>query len=277
MTQETKTRNILLTELFQSFQSLGLSTQAQHSLNFSACSLQGDKLVDPILHSISNKRITADELILGSIQNKHSEALLLQMSRIPDWVDWQSIERGQIVFWKNASVIPFLLLHGSLTGGYSAPRLTQVLVRTGYLSNSQKNRQRVFETAVFLYDVMIKNGLKPFNQGWKTILTVRLMHGSVRYRQTSLDAQKSLRKREELPINQLDMLVTIFGFHMSIIGGLTKFGIYLTQQEQTDFTHLWRYVAYLMGVDEDINLLAQGEAVCASCFLDYVNQCKLFF
>ena len=51
-----------------------------------------------------------------------------------------------------------------------------------------------------------------------------------------------------IPINDLDCIATIGTFSATLIWlSLPRQGILVTRQEATDYIHLWRYVAYLMG------------------------------
>ena len=51
-----------------------------------------------------------------------------------------------------------------------------------------------------------------------------------------------------VPINDLDCIATIGTFSATLIWlSLPRQGIFVTQQEAADYTHLFRYVAYLMG------------------------------
>ena len=51
-----------------------------------------------------------------------------------------------------------------------------------------------------------------------------------------------------IPINDLDTIATIGTFSATLIHlALPRQGIFLTRQEITDYTALWRYIAYLTG------------------------------
>ena len=52
-------------------------------------------------------------------------------SRPPPWADFERVRLGQRAFLRSAFASLFVLLHGSLTGGFAAPWITQVLRATG--------------------------------------------------------------------------------------------------------------------------------------------------
>lgn len=61
--------------------------------------------------------------------------------RVPAWVDWAAIERGQAVFLRYAQSAAFGLLYFSLIGGFSAPKIVKVLDSTGYIRFGKKQSQ----------------------------------------------------------------------------------------------------------------------------------------
>ncbi|KAJ3079773.1 hypothetical protein HK102_003517, partial [Quaeritorhiza haematococci] len=159
-----------------------------------------------------------------------------QVSTVPEWVDWEAVERGQRVFWKYFIVIVhFALLHGSLIGGVAAGDATAVLLSTGYLTRpGPPARKRLLETLVWFLDCMLPGALVPGEIGWKSSVRVRLLHSKVR---TRLRRVCERRRQEEarvggnsgkergdlkafeysieengVPINQEDMVGTLHAF-----------------------------------------------------------------
>ena len=58
-----------------------------------------------------------------------------------------------------------------------------------------------------------------------------------------------------MPINQEDMMVTLLSFSMSILETIEKVAVKgtLSSADEDAYIHLWRYIGYLIGVNEDIN------------------------
>jgi hypothetical protein len=95
-------------------------------------------------------------------------------------------------------------------------------------------------------------------EGFKITVRVRLMHAAVR---------RSLRRSREwreddwgVPINQVDMAGTTLLFSMVLQDGLAKLGMTPTEAEREDLLHLWRYVAWVMGVCDELRCATLAEA-----------------
>jgi len=151
--------------------------------------------------------------------------------------------------------IHHILLHFSLTGGFSLPKITKVLTSTGYLSGS-KSKERVYETSQFVFD--IAHSLEHLTPGtgpaWESIIQVRFLHAGVRSRLSKVSrAHSKYYSVEEhgVPINQEDLLGTLFSFSNTVWRVMeARLNIIMSQQEREDYLHLWRYVGYVMGVDD---------------------------
>ena len=253
---------------------LGLDPNLPSPIDFEKWIHTGDLPVDQVLESFGNVagHQLAEDILSRKKENEFSQRLLNQVENVPDWVDFDAIERAQRLYWKHMPAIQILLLHGALAGGYSAPRLNEVLVRTGYLSDPAKSYRRLMETATMTNEIMQPNGLRKGAPGWKSIIHVRFLHAHVRYRQQQVDKLKGV-DRGYVPINQADMLATIMAFQAATIAGLPIFGVCWNAQRREDYTHLWRYVAYLIGVQDETNVLAQGFPDSFAAFREYVIKC----
>ncbi|KAF9921665.1 hypothetical protein BGZ65_010166, partial [Modicella reniformis] len=188
----------------------------------------GDELADNALQVLKIKPGEDAYTILQAYvaQPEHEQEspaprmLMKQLMAVPEWVDWEQVRRGQQVFWRYYFFISHALLHFSLAGGFSAPKISKVLTSTGYLSGS-RTKERVYETSQFVLD--IANSLEHLQPGsgagWKSTIQ--------------------------------DLLGTLFSFSNCVWRVMeTKMGVHMTRQEREDYLHLWRYVGYLMGVDD---------------------------
>eukprot|EP00002_Diphylleia_rotans_P024990 TRINITY_DN4935_c0_g1_i2.p1 TRINITY_DN4935_c0_g1~~TRINITY_DN4935_c0_g1_i2.p1 ORF type:complete len:382 (+),score=56.56 TRINITY_DN4935_c0_g1_i2:82-1227(+) len=215
--------------------------------------LIGDPLADSVVAEL--KPGAGDDLLerilSRSSQSKACDDLYTQITTVPSWVDWDSIARGQYVFHKYGSISGFALLYLSLAGGFGAPKINKVLTATGYLSNENTYR-RLWETSQMIYDCLEPGALNPLTgRGWISTLRVRFLHTKVRswlskYPQWDTPSWG-------IPINQEDMCATILSFQFNVLYSMDIVGVHPTKQEMDDYTHLWRYIAYLIGVDEDKN------------------------
>ncbi|KAF9342183.1 hypothetical protein BGX26_008116, partial [Mortierella sp. AD094] len=89
---------------------------------------------------------------------------------------------------------------------------------------------------------------------WKSIIQVRLLHAGVRCRLSKVArAHSKVYNIEEygVPINQEDMLATLFSLSAVAWQMMErKLGVSMTTQEREDYLHVWRYVGYMIGVDD---------------------------
>ncbi|OZJ05994.1 hypothetical protein BZG36_01156 [Bifiguratus adelaidae] len=181
-----------------------------------------------------------------------------EMKRVPDWLDPSQIERGQRVFWTYGFPILTLLCHFSLVGGMAHQKVTKILMSTGYFSTARKTHYRLFETTQWILDTMFTpHALDPeTGLGWQSIFQVRLLHAQVRQRLKKLAQDIAYDVATDgVPINQEDLISTLCIFSVAMIEGLRRMGVRMSSEEQCDFIAVWRYIGYLMGVDEKIDPL----------------------
>ncbi|VUC28743.1 unnamed protein product [Clonostachys rosea] len=188
-------------------------------------------------------------------EDPHIQQLLQEVTAIPNWVDWDQIERGQRVLWRYALPSITCLIYMSLLGGMSSSRTVETLDRTGSFG-CPSVRRRILETAQHALSVHKDlKSIQPGGEGWESSIRVRLLHSSVRRRIIQLAKEHpeyySIDKCG-IPINDLDCIGTISLYSSCMIWlGLPQQGIYLSENETADYLALWRYVAYLMGVPHD--------------------------
>ncbi|KAL3701154.1 hypothetical protein R1sor_019176 [Riccia sorocarpa] len=157
---------------------------------------------------------------------------------------------------EQASAAPRKFRKLFLADGIHSGRATDILSCTNYFSTVKGAFQRLFETAKFVTNIM--NGpeaLKPLTgSGWKSAIRVRLLHNQVRLRILA-EAEKhpDIYDVEELgvPINQEDMLGTLCYFSITIVSLLKKMDVHLSTSEIKAYLHFWRYIGYLLGIDDE--------------------------
>ncbi|KFH63216.1 hypothetical protein MVEG_10627 [Podila verticillata NRRL 6337] len=226
----------------------------------------GDVLADNALAALNVKPgqdalVALREYTAQPIKEQTSEAprlLMQQLMTVPEWVNWAQVQRGQEVYWKYVLFISHVLLHFSLAGGFSIPKITKVLNSTGYLSG-KRTKERVLETSQFILDVVHSlPSIQPGhgNTGWESIIQVRFLHAGVRARLSKLSRDDHSTKyynvqEHGVPINQEDLLATLFSFSNTMWRVMeTRMDVHMTIQEREDYLHLWRYIGHMMGVDD---------------------------
>ncbi|KAF9890523.1 hypothetical protein FE257_005928 [Aspergillus nanangensis] len=177
--------------------------------------------------------------------------LWAEINTVPDWVDWDQIKRGQDVYWRYLLPFTTSLTFQSLLGGMGAIRVGETLARTGGF-DAKVVRRRLLETAQHTAQVNSSpEGMKPGGEGHLACVRVRMLHSAVRLKILSLVEQDPNYydvSKYGLPVNDLDSFGTIHTFCSTPIWlGLPRQGIYLSEQEITDYIALWRLVAFYMG------------------------------
>ena len=175
---------------------------------------------------------------------------------IPPWINWDAIEHARHVNLAFANVRAIALLVSSLVEGYSLSKAAHVLISTGRLH--QDVLKRVYETSQMTHNISVPDGIRPGQPGHRTMMEVRLLHAMVR---------KYLRGRGwdvslyDEPINQEDMAFTIIEFDYLAVRGMERMGARLSDDDKQALHHLWRYGAYLNGVDEGLMTESPAEEI----------------
>ncbi|KAI1802563.1 hypothetical protein F4811DRAFT_389108 [Daldinia bambusicola] len=178
-----------------------------------------------------------------------------EVNIIPDWVDWEQIERGQKVFYRYGGPAITALTFLSLLGGMGSGRTVETLDRTGGFGVDVVRRRLLETTQHTLNITRDLESMKPGGDGFVDSVRVRLLHAAVRRRIMHMaenEPEYYDMKTFGVPINDLDCIGTINTFSATLIWmGLPRQGIWLRKQEIADYLALWRYVAYLMGTPHD--------------------------
>lgn len=173
-------------------------------------------------------------------------AFFREIDRVPAWVDWELIEEGVRFSHRIGLAGAYVLRDLALMGGYLLSGFNRALVLTGALNKGAS--QRIAETGKWWMDCTESGGLRRFGPGFKSTIHVRMVHAMVR---------RHLPQRAEwdnaeygLPVNQIDMVATYLAFGPIMLVGLRAIGIPVTRRESRAVMHLWKYAAWLMGVEE---------------------------
>lgn len=171
----------------------------------------------------------------------------LDREGLPRWVDRARILRAQRFAEERSVPIAAALFCASLPMAFTGAKGASVLQATGRLGGDVD--RRVNETGRFVFDVLMPGGFES-GRAVRSIQKVRLLHASVRYR--VLSARRAARAPgDEVPINQEDLLGTLFCFSVVVLDGLARMGVQVTPEEADDFFHLWRVTGFVIGIREE--------------------------
>merc|ERR1711871_23432 len=268
--------------------------------------LIGDVTVDSALDIIGSglvlhrgKNLLGDLVALSesdvNVVKEHDERIRILAARKliahfreePKWIDWGRVRRGQDFFLQHAFPAGLVLLHLSLIGGFSAPKIDKVLTSTGYLTRAGPAAyRRVLETYQMVAHCLADRSLQVWKdeedgktadepescrkagEGWEAVIRVRLLHALVRRRLLSScslhgDDQNQNRSWDKelngIPINQEDLSATLLSFSYNVLFGLRTLGYYVSDDDAADYCHFWRVIGFYMGVAEDFNFCDSHE------------------
>jgi hypothetical protein len=173
-------------------------------------------------------------------------ALFAQVCLCPPWLDMAKFNLGAQTLQATGLHGMMVLRDAGLMAGYQASAINQTLLKTGALHRGA--RRRVAETSTWWLACTEVDGLSPEREGFRITLRVRLAHALVR---------RQVREQSDwnaahlgTPINQVDMQVTYLAFSVVQLLALRLTGVLVSRSESDAVMHLWRYVGWLMGVDE---------------------------
>jgi hypothetical protein len=163
---------------------------------------------------------------------------------LPPTIDTRRINRGEMVFQKNAFTGALVLLTKSLPEGYAAPNLSIILNLSGNLRTHPY--KRLLSTLQTVVNVSTFHG---FQRGGRAVLTaqkLRLLHSGIRH--LTRRYRPEFESRYGVPVNQEDMLATVMGFSYLVLEGMRTLNVGLTRNEEEDFFYVWRVFALMMGI-----------------------------
>jgi hypothetical protein len=171
---------------------------------------------------------------------------LTTVEATPSWVDWELLARGQRVYHRLGQNAGDVLLQLSLIGGYRFGGPTDLLVATGGLTGDSTVR-RLGETQKWATALSVPDGLRRDGEAWRLTVHVRAMHALV----NSSFADQWDVQHWGVPINQADQAATLGLFDGVVLLGSRALGVPVSRAESRALMHLWKYVGWLMGVDEE--------------------------
>lgn len=184
------------------------------------------------------------------------KALFRQADHVPYWVNWKVMNQASRVFL-NAGVLGMFTLCCYVTPHfYCLSTGNKALSYSGDLFKRAPRRGR--ETARFVIETCVPNNLQREADGFKVSLRVRLIHAHARA--MILRTGKWDMEKWGMPISQHYMAAMNAQLSMGWIEGLRKLGFRLNAAEKESIIQLWRYSAYLSGIDSELQFATFEEA-----------------
>lgn len=217
---------------------------------------QGDPLADDVVQWLHREGMgTARPQLERAIAHGVREGddtpaalrrLIESVEAAPPWLDPALMAQGARFLQSTGLHGMRVLRDAGLMAGYQASAINQTLVQTGALNRGAQ--RRVAETTSWWLECTADGGMARESAGWKTTLHVRVMHALLRQNVHQRDSWDAATWG--LPINQVDMQATYLAFSVVQLLALRATGFVVTPADSRAVMHLWRYIGWLMGVDE---------------------------
>jgi ER-bound oxygenase mpaB/B'/Rubber oxygenase, catalytic domain len=184
----------------------------------------------------------------------------------PDWANPELVRDGQRVFGEFGPQLGMGLFMASLPADYAFAKGVQALGRTARLTRDPK--RRYVETGQMIIDVMTPGALDPGRNGYRVVRHVRLMHAAVRHvllhlAEIERDAVAPIEPWDDAlgkPINQLQLLGTLFSFSVEGIKALKRSGVRLSTYQMEAYIHVWNLVGHQIGIQNDLLPLSWADS-----------------
>ncbi len=187
---------------------------------------------------------------VGSLEEAPESIVRLfeEIDHRPEWLRQDLLDEAARAYCRHPVTIGLALGPASLVGSYVNGAAVEPLALTRRFTD--QGQVRTFETASWLWATTRPGGLERFAPGVAATVRVRLIHAFVRYH--ILDGMPWDSGRLGHPINQADSAYTLIEFSLIPLRVMRQFGIRHTRREREAIYHLFRYVGYLMGIDERV-------------------------
>jgi hypothetical protein len=221
--------------------------------------LAGDPEADEFIRHVfddPDRKMQLQQWMAGQCGARHIQllreafpgfAFIDRANDLPAWAQPRLMKTGAAFFSRHSEIIMSLLGLLSLPYCYTAADGAMVL----YLSEliRKQTTKRLYDTAIFVWEVMGPDAFSVNGNAGEEILKVRIMHAAVRY--YTLKSGK-WDNAWGLPINQEDMAGTNLSFSLIVIRGLRMLGYNVSHNDQLGFMHIWAVVGYLSGLNEQL-------------------------
>ncbi|UJR06762.1 hypothetical protein I4U23_011049 [Adineta vaga] len=187
----------------------------------------GDSLIDQFFQEYGEQLQANDDtyeyLEHFLVTNPLNTSCLIKFSEYirqrPIWFNREQILHGQKFFLKNLPSMLTTIVYHTLVIGYGFQQLNNILIKTNYLlSNDLKESHRRLVETLQMIATAICGDIDQFDETFSDVIRVRLLHGMFSFSSLFCIEQH---------------------FHIS-----------LSHDEKEAYLHFWRYIGWLIGIDE---------------------------
>ncbi|MGC5254994.1 oxygenase MpaB family protein [Gordonia sp. DT218] len=177
--------------------------------------------------------------------------LMRSASEPPPWFDRALAEAGARAWWRFGT-LQSSTLYQSLIYGYKAQGFVRPLAATGRLGDG--TLERVQNTARWVAEATAPGAMRPGAPGWVATIRIRLLHALIRdHLLADRGGTGEVWDTDSwgVPINQTYSALTIGGgFLVLPLIVARDLGIHYSSAEREAITHLWRWIGWVIGVDD---------------------------
>jgi hypothetical protein len=197
--------------------------------------------------------------------------LFAELDAVPDWVDWDQLNRGCIAMWRAGRFVPICLGYSSIGYGFSSYGGTKALNFTRLLIDEDRAGTRMAETLRWVAAVSTPDGMRRDGVGFKYSVRVRLVHCAVRF---GISRSPKWRWNDwGMPVTNTDLFLTTSRvFCANVVEALGRLGIRYTDREKDDIFALWRYIGHVMGVPEELNFVDRQDSLTRNAIVEAVER-----
>ncbi|MFT3715852.1 MAG: oxygenase MpaB family protein [Gordonia sp. (in: high G+C Gram-positive bacteria)] len=218
--------------------------------------MRGDALADAVVAEFFSGAGLGWAETIGALDTPHDvdglppalTKFLTRATTPPSWFDPALARAGADAWWRFGS-LQSSTLYQSLIYGYQARGFTRPLAETGRLTDGTWDR--VYATARWVALATAPDQMDIGAPGWVETARIRLVHAMVRHH--LIQRQDWDVKAWGVPINQTYSQFTITAGFLAIPLKVGKdFGLRYSPAEREAITHLWRWIGWVMGVDDKL-------------------------
>ncbi|GED99242.1 oxygenase MpaB family protein [Gordonia crocea] len=198
-----------------------------------------------IVSALDDPSLVDPTLLAGAPEFR---AFLEHASTPPAWFDPALARAGADAWWRFGS-LQSSTLYQSLIYGYQARGFTRPLAATGRLTEGTWDR--VQATARWVTLATAPGLMDVGAGGWVETLRIRLVHAMVRHHLHAANDWDD--DAWGVPINQTYAQLTITAGFLALPLHIAKdFGIHYSRADLEAITHLWRWIGWVIGVEENL-------------------------
>ncbi|WP_100084986.1 oxygenase MpaB family protein [Burkholderia ambifaria] len=227
---------------------------------------EGDALADKAILELreagANPHAVIETLITKGLEgidapSEELVALWKQVSTLPDWLDWEKLEKGARTY-RRYGVQGFQFQGVGTLDSYRNENLAKTLMSTGQYSDDTAFK-RFLLTCNFWLEISEPGGMRLFEKGWQVAVRVRLLHTLIR--RAVISNPKWDADKIGMPINQVGLHAAPVISSVVLGHQLKRMGYRPTNDEIEAMMHLWRYICYVMGASTEFFPVTSDEGI----------------